>query len=536
MECTKGELAVLHENPPEDLYAECVRQKMIGNVIAHKCVSKAEAEERCGLDARLTNNGRVAMCYCSGCGGRFIANHESEGNIRYTADGSVIEARDGTKTECPMCGEQGMVKSRENTRVAGIWVPKVRDGRLWMIKWRVIEGVSAERGTVIDKDALEAVRIDSKSCKRYTAYANYMGRYRRKQEWTSTQKFQDTVCTPYVYKGKGWPSLDGTELENCRLWDYADQCYDIDRFAPVMWLRIWQRHKNAEALMDAGFGMQIYKKERDRIEGYGRDVFAAPKADYANWKKKKPHEMLGIEKQELETVRKWEDAFELLRVRGSCRVKEIDEMIQMGLGTETIKLCCKQPKPLKAARYLKNGGWSYVTYADYLEACRNVEGEITEQLRYPKDLRRAHDEMTARKKMLKDKILNAKMEKMAEAMEGLAYNDGYICIRAARNEAELIMEGSVLHHCVGGYGKQHTEGRVILFVRHARRPERSWYTLNIDLTRGRKEIQLHGYGNEYAHGKRLTVRPEVRKFVDNWEKTVLKKWVMPQQLKKMIEA
>ena len=75
---------------------------------------------------------------------------------------------------------------------------------------------------------------------------------------------------------------------------------------------------------------------------------------------------------------------------------------------------------------------------------------------------------------------------------------------------------------MGGYGKAHLSGKLILFVRHARRPERSWFTLNID-TAGRspKRIQLHGYGNEYAHGKRLTIPQCVLDFVERWEKEIL---------------
>lgn len=51
---------------------------------------------------------------------------------------------------------------------------------------------------------------------------------------------------------------------------------------------------------------------------------------------------------------------------------------------------------------------------------------------------------------------------------------------------------------------------------------RSWYTLNIDTTgRSPKRIQLHGYGNEYAHGKRLTIPLCVLDFVNRWEKEIL---------------
>lgn len=81
--------------------------------------------------------------------------------------------------------------------------------------------------------------------------------------------------------------------------------------------------------------------------------------------------------------------------------------------------------------------------------------------------------------------------------------------------------------------KKHAGGKdIIFFVRHKRRPERSYYTLNIDFSCGKpREIQLHGYGNErhgpnkqYSH----SIPPKVRAFVDRWEKEVLYPWYRTQ--------
>ena len=80
----------------------------------------------------------------------------------------------------------------------------------------------------------------------------------------------------------------------------------------------------------------------------------------------------------------------------------------------------------------------------------------------------------------------------------------------------------MLNHCVGRYGSSHVKEDVILFVRHARRPERPWFTLNVDLREETpREMQLHGYGNEWAHGIELHIPERVRAFVDRWKKEVL---------------
>jgi len=77
-----------------------------------------------------------------------------------------------------------------------------------------------------------------------------------------------------------------------------------------------------------------------------------------------------------------------------------------------------------------------------------------------------------------------------------------------------VREGKTLHHCVGGYAARHIEGKTtILFLRHEKRPERPWMT--IELT-GKDTIrQIHGYKNEsYNHAQ----DPEERYawFLDAW--------------------
>ena len=126
--------------------------------------------------------------------------------------------------------------------------------------------------------------------------------------------------------------------------------------------------------------------------------------------------------------------------------------------------------------------------------------------------------------------LLAESDAMTARCAGLTWEHDGICIRPAETPLELIREGSTLHHCVGRYSDSHARGRIILFVRHTRRPERSWYTLNIDVY-SKKEIQLHGYGNEFANGKRLKIPRRVREFVDLWEREVLAKWQLPPEQK-----
>ena len=79
----------------------------------------------------------------------------------------------------------------------------------------------------------------------------------------------------------------------------------------------------------------------------------------------------------------------------------------------------------------------------------------------------------------------------------------------------------------------------IFFIRHYRRPERPYYTLDIDMTGRPVEKQLHGYGNE-RHGqyKQYThsIPKKVRDFCDRWKNEVLIPWYVEQQKKQEVKS
>lgn len=172
------------------------------------------------------------------------------------------------------------------------------------------------------------------------------------------------------------------------------------------------------------------------------------------------------------------------------------------------------------------------------------DGNITYEQMWPKNIIEVHDRLDRVHRSVKDvnsrKKYAAGFEANVEKYKGLDWNDGELCIRIARTNGELIDEGQVLNHCVGGYGENHITGKdVIFFVRRYRRPERSYYTLDIRFTQGAPyEVQLHGYGNErhgpnkkYSH----SIPKKVRAFVDRWKTEVLRPWFIAksaEQVKK----
>ena len=169
-----------------------------------------------------------------------------------------------------------------------------------------------------------------------------------------------------------------------------------------------------------------------------------------------------------------------------------------------------------------------------------ADGPYTHEELWPRNIIEAHNRINEQQKIKAEKQYIEGFENNAKAYAGLTYTDGDLCIRVAQTQQELIDEGSTLRHCVGNYGKKHCSGSdVIFFVRRYRRPERSYYTLDINfLGAVPHEVQLHGYGNEH-HGEYKeyshSIPDKVRKFCDKWEKEILIPWSR-EQMKNKTEA
>jgi hypothetical protein len=149
---------------------------------------------------------------------------------------------------------------------------------------------------------------------------------------------------------------------------------------------------------------------------------------------------------------------------------------------------------------------------------------------FPADFVRRRDEMilqAEKQKMDERKAkVNAKYPKIEEKYKRLsekysAAAAGYI-IRPAKNAAEIVEEGRILHHCVGGdnYLQSHNTGySFILFLRKADQKDMPFITVEI---RGTKIFQWYGaYDN----------KPE-EAFFDAWLDTYTKELAERQKGKK----
>lgn len=184
-------------------------------------------------------------------------------------------------------------------------------------------------------------------------------------------------------------------------------------------------------------------------------------------------------------------------------------------------------------RQVKNGTWhSLYTYADYLNHAKDCGYDLTQRsIRYPRDLRQAHDDAVANWQIIQAEKEKAKAEAEAKKYgyperykklcKKFAFEYGDLMIVVPERASEIITEGKVLQHCVGSYASRHIQGKTtILFLRHISEPDKPYYTIEVN-EKEKYIVQCHGFMNEWKSKKAEEVKAfekEFAKFIKNPQK------------------
>lgn len=570
MRTTEEYAAMIPAAPPFDLVGYLREKgKMQTEVISYKWLGRDDADswmdcEDFQKDLRPSTATKSALLWCSACGGRFLAEYLPRENATACHAGSgtgysgvqiadaevteIISYREYDKLCCPLCGAKAVLQSTNSLQYGRgnqefVVVPTVAGDCLvltqWCIERKIYNGHAAMWETAVNAYIADGGKIIKLAHYQHNAMGETWANL---GEWKRRAKVADDIGAPLLY-GRNLPDLTGTCVENAKLWEYMEQAETRETAYPVAYLRLYFKHPAVENLITAGLGKLVGAGIRDyhrSMYGYGysggASMTAAPKLDWVNWKEKRPARMIGLDKQQLKTWQQMDFGLACLKVWKKHKLANDISFadcctLMAAVGpTSADEILMAGVPPIRTANYLKrqNQAWNYLE--DYWRMARLAGYDLDQDaVRWPKVLQRAHDRAAAAVKYQKiNSHTKEAFAKMTARCQGLAWEHDGICIRPAANPLELIEEGNTLRHCVGGYSESHAKGKIILFVRHTQRPDRSWYTLNINVLT-KEEIQLHGYRNELVYGKRLKIPRRVREFVDLWEREVLAKWQLPPE-------
>lgn len=154
-------------------------------------------------------------------------------------------------------------------------------------------------------------------------------------------------------------------------------------------------------------------------------------------------------------------------------------------------------------------------YRDYLDMCKKERCDLRNSfVLFPADLQEAHDK-TAERILLKTDAKKRRdfMEAYRRVTSRLDFTMEGMKIVYPASPEEIVAEGHALRHCVGSYvDRVANKECMILFLRRCGEESVPFYTLEV---RSKKVTQARGMCNADA-------TPEVKRFLDRWEKKVLR--------------
>ena len=535
---------------------------------------------------------RVAACTCLCCGSHFATEYsgstlefwidecgewwpmDPSGGTRFdpegeTENGYMVDIVDDGELVCPMCYEpvrtiqERKLRGGRHKQIQVVSIEKIEQYAA-IVYWLVRRDIAPEgqHHSVYPRDAY--VLDERGNIHRYT-HKTGGGSYcweKQSEEWRLATNKRDTADAVYhdwgsinnkKIGGIFWPEvpdLEGTTAEKTGLQAFADH----DGTYSTAYLKLWRKCRAIENLVNTGWVELVETLVKRSFSGYQMLHELNKVVDIT---RTKPHEMLGMSKGDFKQIRRggWQWGFEeqslyqIFRKMGQYSAMEYRQYLS------TFK-----KEGLRAVQELQNryGDVNMDKLTRYLHKQNMLPHEVrilldtrnaalalagghplsAEEL-WPRNLSAAHDRLTRQRVLQISPDLAEKyqqgFDEARERYKELQWNDGELCVILPTGYADLAREGNVLRHCVGGYSQSHIAGsHTIFFIRHYRRPERCYYTLDINMKEEPYRNQLHGYGNE-RHGKnkehRHTIPKKVLDFCDRWEREVLQPWYRDQQNK-----
>ena len=535
-------LPLIPTEPPKDTVDKLIRR---GYLREERLVYSIDH----GFSVAKGKNAKMVRVKCSRCGGEALLEHVGCDNAcwrggstyGFIEPASGAEVTNGNSCVCPVCGHgmkalyKGSFKSiyEMDSRIC-MSVHNV-EGHLCLLSWVVRKNLHNDGHVSYTVLLYEGVCVIGKSLVRIKGYTKFMTSYSWLNHWEYNKRYSDEFghfAHDEIIEAKV-RTVDATECEKSGIAQYLAGYGEL---MPSKYLKLWLKHPNVENLARQGCAKYLSSVmgEATGYQGsYYYYTFDVGRTDeYIDWSKVRPHEMLRIDKQEMPLVRE-------LDFKEFTFYREIKELLGIKLTQEDVKrarvfglynvkelvsrkIHGYRVPILRAINYLerqRDGAGEHkslitVSYLrDYWNSLHSVYRAMPPELIWPRDLRRAHDEMLLRVKEKENAEINRKICERLPSLEGYCFTDteSGLFIRPAASHAELIKEGKLLSHCVGGYASAHAEGRTcILFIRHIDEPDIPFFTLEY---KNGTVLQNRGYKN-------CERTPEVRAFEAAWLKYI----------------
>lgn len=435
------------------------------------------------------------------------------------------EATVGKKGKCPKCGAHGVYR--------GDWNPSINESVKICIAYKV-DGQLLLRWTEVER------RYNGGQCDyRFFDYCYNLHLCTSKGQVLYAYKYQSVMGWGYDWyrKRNGDANYEKTYLYTENLGEvFGDSYYHVNigggikDGTKVDFAKLLDNLKNvpaAEYLFKLGlisFASALGLKDRINCDGQS---FSS---------------VLGISKQYLPMYQKYDiDPYEHEIIKESGRwVSEELFLKYRALRPQDFYTMRELLKDMsferfvnyftrQKAMYAKSVSLSglLTVYRDYISMSKDMHVDLSRKtVRFPKDIRAAHDQILERfneikaeaqkqKAKAEDKAFRQAVKKVYKEKGIREYSNGELCIALPMRRTDLVAEGQSLKHCVGGsyYSDTHKSGkRMIFFIRKEGEPKRPFFTMEIDMQKY-SIVQLRGLCN-------CSPTPDIQKFAYEYLKQI----------------
>lgn len=455
---------------------------------------------------------------CSKCGGVTDARWRDGISYESQFQKHTEEPREGKSGKCPMCGAVGTYKCQG--KIKGEYSKKTHLflGQRYKEDGAVLRYVEIEKAWTLgfiegndgpemynaaeELSGVEVARAYFEPGKKVQIDYHKHDLYRNEDFWDDCNLYglanidiKAATIMPETYE-----ELKNTIFRYSGLKEYDEQEQEVN---PIRYLQNYQKTPQIEILAKLGLS-EIVKGINEGRTGIIVDASA-----------KRLDALLGIRRERTKKLIEEKGDARLLRVLQIEKSldqhwteEQVNHLRETGLDIAHIAFVLNYMTIQKLLnRIEKYAGCAYETncgravanirntaiiYIDYL-MMRERRGYDLHNTVYqqPRDLSAAHRQMvteTNREEVKK------RLEETEERYENIkkryrslrkeyCYEDATYLIRPARSAEEIVMEGRILHHCVGGdnYLSKHNEGKsYILMMRYQKEPETPYITIEIN--------------------------------------------------------
>lgn len=474
-------------------------------------------------------HGSWVQIACSKCGGVTDARWKSGISYESQFQRMVKEPKEGKYGKCPMCGTlgeykcQGKVKGTyrkqayyflgQRYKENGIVLRYIEVEKRWELELTAGEKGTEMQGACEELSGIEIARAYLKPGEKVQIDYQKHSWYEGKDYWDdcnlaglSNIAIGEGKILPETYR-----EMQDTAFRYSGLEEYADKGGKVN---PIDYLERYQQIPQLEILSKMGLTEIVRRITRGEC-GVIEDQNA-----------KRLDDFLGIQRERTDQLIRTGGNGKLLdamktekRLDQHWTEKQVEQMAETGLRTDSAGIALRYMTVQKMLnRIAKYAGCEYgtkcstaineirrtaITYTDYLrmreERGYDLHNSVYQQ---PRELQTAHDQMVAEINQEKvEKRLKEVEEKYPEIREQYRklrkeffYEDDTYLIRPARSAEEIVTEGRILHHCVGGnnYLTKHNEGTsYILMLRFQEEPETPYITVEISAA-GKNILQWYG--------------------------------------------